>query len=174
MKPTILTRSGSYFDFTDPENSEICINDIAHALACICRFTGHTKEFYSVAQHSVLMSQIVPDEFALAALLHDAHEAYVGDVSSPLKQLIPDYKELEKKIESAVLSRFGLPASMPDVIKHYDMVMLKTELRDVMHCDDHHEILEGVPYALLKISPWHWSLAKVEFIHRFRQLQVKS
>ena len=136
MSPTILTASGRYFDLLAPERSQFDINEIAHALANLCRFTGHTSRFYSVAQHSVLTSYLVPEEHALAALLHDAAEAYLGDVASPLKHLLPEYAAIYARVESALLAHYGLPSELPPCVKRADLIMLATEKRDLMPWPD--------------------------------------
>ncbi|EIC2063184.1 5'-deoxynucleotidase, partial [Escherichia coli] len=88
----IKTFSGKHFYYDRINKDDIVINDIAVSLSNICRFAGHLSHFYSVAQHAVLCSQLVPQEFAFEALMHDATEAYCQDIPAPLKRLLPDYK----------------------------------------------------------------------------------
>ena len=145
MKSTILTHSGIEFDVCNPDPDLIEIEDIAHALSHICRFTGHTKHFYSVAQHSYLCATLVPPEHALEALLHDAAEAYIGDVSSPLKAQLPGYQAIEAKLEQAIRQRFGLPAQKTPWVKEADLQMLAAEKAHLMpQFDEPWDILNGV------------------------------
>lgn len=128
---TIQLASGNYFDYLDPDGSTVSIDDIAIALGKICRFNGHCQGFYSVAEHSVYVSQMVPRPDALAGLLHDAAEAFMGDIPSPLKWISPEFKELEKKIEKSILAKFGIER-MPPSVKVVDMIMLATEQSQIM------------------------------------------
>ncbi len=98
----IKTFSGKHFYYDKINKDDIVINDIAVSLSNMCRFAGHLSHFYSVAQHAVLCSQLVPQEFAFEALMHDATEAYCQDIPAPLKRLLPDYKRMEEKIDTVI------------------------------------------------------------------------
>lgn len=172
--PSIQSRSGRYINFVAPDPSLFCINDIAHALSHTCRFGGHTRDFYSVAQHSVLASYLVPENDQFAALMHDAAEAYVGDVPTPLKQLLPEYKVIEKRIETCLFERFGLYDGIPLSVKKADLIMLATEQRDLMP----HEIQESEQWACIRdiqparfrIRPQRPEDARKSFLERFERL----
>ena len=92
----IETYSGKQFYLDGTDTDSIVIEDIAHALANLCRYNGHTNRFYSVAEHSVLVSYAVPKEYALWGLMHDASEAYLSDIPRPFKAMIANYKTMEE------------------------------------------------------------------------------
>lgn len=129
----IETRSGIIFHFLDPKPEEIKIEDIAYALANQCRFNGHCSRFYSVAEHSVLVASLVEPKDRLAALLHDASEAYLSDIPSPIKQFLPDYAKMEDTVQSAINTKFlrnGEPYKYEvdwKAIKQADRQQLSTE-----------------------------------------------
>jgi hypothetical protein len=106
----IQSVSGKRVSVTEPEESMIDIGDIAHALSLLCRFNGHGTKFYSVAEHSVHVSYEIQSELALAGLLHDAAEAYLGDVPSPLKKYLNEFKVFEDKMERTIAASFGVRA----------------------------------------------------------------
>lgn len=163
------THNGIKFYPLDPRTEEIQIGDIAHALARVCRFGGHTREFYSVAQHCLLVSRIVSEEWALEGLLHDASEAYLGDMVRPLKLQMHDYYVAEQNLERVIAEKFGLLFPWSAEIKAADNTVLITEKRDLLEVD----------------VPWSWSVpplrdpivpmaiedAERAFLERFAKLQ---
>ncbi|HYD58941.1 MAG TPA: metal-dependent phosphohydrolase [Noviherbaspirillum sp.] len=168
----IQIRSGRYFDFVEPDTNQFSIYDIAASISKLCRFTGHCNEFYSVAQHSVMASYIVPPEFAYDALMHDAAEAFTGDVSKPLKNLLPDFKIIEKRVERVVFARFGVRNPLPDYVKYADLVMLATERRDLMPEDDEDwESTDGIPELPEIIVPVNDKQAYTMFMNRYYELR---
>ena len=168
--PTILTHTGHYFDFEEPHRSFISVVDIAHALSHLCRFTGHTRRFYSVAEHSVHVSHLVPPKDALAGLLHDAAEAYMGDVSRPLKSMLPQYKAIETRVEAAVLAHFGIPATLPPSVKEADRAMLAVEQRQAMGNADAWPGVDG-GHDRVTLAFWTPEQAKSAFLARCEVLQ---
>ncbi|CAR20947.1 conserved hypothetical protein; CPS-53 (KpLE1) prophage [Escherichia coli IAI39] len=141
----IKTFSGKHFYYDRINKDDIVINDIAVSLSNICRFAGHLSHFYSVAQHAVLCSKLVPEEFAFEALMHDATEAYCQDIPAPLKRLLPDYKQMEEKIDAVIREKYGLPPVMSTPVKYADLIMLATERRDLGLDDGSFwPVLEGI------------------------------
>ena len=169
----ITTGSGQHFYFCNSGPDIVYIEDIALALSNLCRFTGHLDEFYSVAQHSVLASYLVPAEFALEALLHDASEAYCNDIAAPLKALLPDYRGIEKWVEGLISQKFGLPETMSPEVKRADLIILATERRDLLIDDDSEwAILRGIqPTDEFTISPLNPRQARKLFMERWYELK---
>lgn len=169
-KSSISVTGGQFFDLLHPENSEYSIDVIASALSNLCRYTGHVTRFYSVAEHSVLVSKIVPPKLALAGLLHDASEAFVGDVSSPLKKLVPAYREIEDNIQADIARRFGLEYPFPEEIHKADKQLYWAERKMIAPAVDalwHKEFR-----ASRKVEPQGWTpvRSKREFLKRFHEL----
>lgn len=170
----LLTASGKHFDPIDPQPDMIDLVDIANGLSNECRFAGQCRFFYSVAQHSVLVSNTVPEEYAFEALLHDAAEAFIKDIPSPIKRLLPDYRALEAKVEAAIRTRFGLPASISPSVKHADLILLATERRDLMPQDgDSWPMLEGITPLDKRIRAVHSYAAKSLFMQRALEVLQK-
>jgi uncharacterized protein len=123
----IQTFTGGCFWPLDPRPDEVFVADIAHALSMKCRWGGHSKRFYSVAEHSVLISFHVPSHVALWGLLHDAAEAYSADIPSPLKQNLTGWQPMEDRIMEAVCVRFNLPMTEPAIVKSFDIAICADE-----------------------------------------------
>lgn len=128
----VSTYRGHRFYPLDPCIDDVDIEDIAHGLAYQCRFNGQTSSFYSVAQHSLLVASIVPECLRLPALLHDAAEAYLGDIVKPLKMLVPQFSVIEKQVAAIISQRFAVYECDHPQIKIADLVLLATEKRDLM------------------------------------------
>ena len=170
----IQTYTGKAFDLLNPDPRQVHIDDIAHALSNICRFNGHSIAHYSVAQHSVLLAdQLAADRASIYiqrwALLHDAAEAYCGDITRPLKSLLPGFAEIEGRIMDAICVRFGMDVNMPTIVKEYDDRILADEYREVMGEGD---VPWNLPYESLglTIDPWPCWKAKRAFLQKFIQL----
>lgn len=133
---SIRTSSGKYFNFIDTDVDMIDIEDIAHSLSMQCRFGGHLPRFYSIAQHSVLCSQIIEPKYALEALLHDASEAYLMDIPTPLKNLLPEYKVMEDRLMKTISEKYSFEYPLNKSVKEVDSKMLNIEFNGVMLGND--------------------------------------
>jgi len=130
MEVFVRTWSGSHINYADFRPEDVKIEDIAHALSMVCRFGGHIPRHYSVAEHSILVAHLVPDDLKLAALLHDATESYMGDMVAPLKRAMPDYISMEKDMTAIIAHRFDLGIAWKHIDIHIaDMKALYIEAR---------------------------------------------
>lgn len=175
----IVTFTGRVIEPLNPDPAEIDVLDIAHALSNQCRFTGHTSEFYSVAQHSVLVSQHCSPEDALWGLLHDASEAYLADIPRPVKKFTSwgtAYLKAERELMHKVALAFDLDmrgfatsaAGMPISVKLADDLLLRTEMRDLMP----EGVLDTMPGETLEGEIFGWSpdVAKIQFLERYAEI----
>lgn len=179
------TFTGVRFFPMSPSYRDVRIADIAHALAYQCRYNGHVKRFYSVAEHCVLLSDVVAPEHALWALLHDATEAYVGDMIRPLKVHMPAYCDVEDRVMGAIARRFFLTGArmqpgatfyeqlertweMPAEVKAADTRILADE-RAALFDDPHPIDVPGGPLGV-RIQAWSPEEAEAAYLARFDQL----
>ena len=169
--PYVSTFLGNRFYPLEPRIDHVAIEDIAHGLAYQCRFNGQTQEFYSVAQHSLIVATLVPADLRLAALLHDAAEAYLGDMVKPLKVLLPAFSAIEDEVSAIIATAFGLDFSDYGPIKRADLIALATEKRDLMpHSTERWAYLDDIrplPQRIVSMSPGQ---AKQEFLREFARL----
>ena len=172
--PLILLSSGNYFSYKDIKSNKYLIEDIAHGLSHVCRFAGHTERFYSVAEHCYHASYVIEDQqFALDALMHDASEAYLGDIPRPLKALLPEYVEIEKQVEAEIAKEFNLTYPMSEAVKLVDIRLLATEKQLVMNFlnnTDSWEYLDGVAELPLRLLCWSPKVSKEKFLDRYYEL----
>ena len=158
----------------DIKPEDLHIETIAHALSLICRFGGHVKEFYSVAEHCIRVSQIVLPEYKLAALLHDSSEAYLGDIIRPIKYSIRWFEDLDKKTQSTVMKRFGIDYNevVEKAVKDADNRLGFTEGRDLMYKVETWGKFTG--FLPDKIIPLSSGKAERIFLRLFRQYGGKD
>jgi hypothetical protein len=166
------TYSGGYLDYDQPTADQIDVVDIARALSQMCRFNGHTERFYSVAEHALLCESLVP---GLGTLHHDSHEAYLGDIPTPLKQHLIGWKGLTKRIDQAVADAFGFPVStMTEAdVKWADRMALRIEAYELKASGGLGEYWGNTEPPTWS-PPWPLGLtpdtAEAQFLARHRQL----
>lgn len=170
----VCTVSGRRFYPEDPRPGDFDIGDIAHALAHLCRFGGHSRTFYSVAQHSVLVSFFCDPVDARWGLLHDATEAYLVDLPTPVKRSrgMERYTEIELTAMTALAEQFGLPGTVPVSVKRADDAILTAEARDLMPAGSVKDWYLPVapPPDLTRIFPWSPPVARKHFLERYLAL----
>lgn len=167
----IQTFTGKAFWPLDPRPEDVDIRDIAHALSMQCRYGGHAKHFYSVAEHCVTLSNLVPPEHAFAALMHDAAEAYIVDLPRPIKDEVVGYRELDNALTAMILGVFGLPGELPDVVKEYDARILNDERAALMATEPMPWKPCGEPLGA-RIFGFSPMTAEDRFLRRFRELSA--
>jgi 5'-deoxynucleotidase YfbR-like HD superfamily hydrolase len=177
--PFIQTLSGRRINPLDAAPEDIDPGDIAGALANLCRFGGHSRGFYSVAQHSLIVCDLLDEQGAtadelMAALLHDAAEAYLGDLPHPLKhrsELGAAFRVAEKRLEAVINERFALPEAAAR-IKPLDKALLATERRIFSEVTWHWPELDGAEELAIEIEPWDAARALAEFSARYERIDA--
>ena len=178
MSAFIETFTGARLCPLAPDPETIWVEDIAHHLSNQCRFSGATSTHYSVAEHSVRVSWLLgewgEDEgVQFAGLMHDSPEYALVDLPTPLKEspeLAEAYATAERRLWRAICDRFKMPEKLPEIVKVADVVLLATEVRDLMPGRKEHWGKLVVKPMDQKIHPWHPGIAEWEFLHRFRDL----
>jgi len=178
MEYWIQTFTGKIFDYDKIELNEIDIIDIAHALSNTCRFNGHCSEFYSVAEHSVEVAMQLPPELRLAGLLHDATEAYMPDISKPLKgylNLFFNLEEFEDRISRHIYKQLGVPINdeIWKEIKLYDFALLREERNLLFRDKKLWEFPKDIPVVKATIEPLMAEDAEIRFLSLYDVLKNK-
>lgn len=179
LNNTIKVSAGHYVDLANPDPSTIEVKSIAAALSKVCRFGGHCPQFYSVAEHCIHTTALACSEgftgdALIAVFLHDAAEAYIGDMVKPLKVTMPQYGEAEQRIEAAIQAAFGVDFSKwMDVIKRFDRAMLKAE-KVTMWPEDTEKWagFSEIEDRVVKFQFWEPSQAEMQFLAMARTLQL--
>lgn len=120
----IETYSGRQIDLLSPDPEQFTLEDIFRALLNVPRFGGHTEHFYSVAMHSYNVAQLLPDHLKFQGIMHDATEAFIGDMPTPFKKLLPDYKKAETRLWEAIATKFEIDPVLDPLVKQADGVAL--------------------------------------------------
>lgn len=166
----IHTYTGKHFYALDPRPDQICLEDIAHALSNTCRFGG-MGNFYSVAQHCVIMSYLVSEENALWGLLHDSSEAYIGDMPKPFKRMMPEYQGIEAGIMKAVCEKFMLDPEEPHEVKSIDSRIVVSEAKLIFKdAPDWTNDNDPIDISDYLTSFWRPDHAKIRFLLRYDEL----
>jgi 5'-deoxynucleotidase YfbR-like HD superfamily hydrolase len=172
--------SGGRFWPEDPAPGDVTLDDIAHSLARINRFNGHTGICYSVAQHAVGVAAILPRRLQMFGLMHDAGECYLGDVITPVKRLLRHfYEPLEETVMRAVATRFGFLTQLHSdadrlLVKRADTVLLATEARDLTTAGFVNGVLDELPLPTHIEQCWDAEKAEGKFRQAFAIIQRNS
>lgn len=158
----IRTFTGKYVNVFEPTLDMFCIEDIAHALSHQCRFGGHLPQYYSVAEHSIMCSRL--SQYPLEALMHDAAEAYIIDLPSPIKNKLENYKEIEDNIMKVLSYKFKFIYPLPDNVKLIDKMMLENEWYNLM-------LQKKEAYTLVNFECLNPKAAKQIFLETYEKLQ---
>jgi len=171
----VQTYSGKKFYPLNPRIEDIDIIDIAHALSLICRYNGHCKELYTVAEHSIYVAESLDPHIAIYGLLHDAAEAYLPDVARPIKPLLKGFKEIENKVLSVIFDKFKLYqwGEVQDKIHKADLSILADEADQVMGSSTEDWYLPESPIGT-KIYFLSSKGAEMIFLLRFKQYMEES
>ena len=172
----IQTYTGKRFDLLNPDVDMICLNDIARPLSKLCRYTGHSDRFYSVAEHSIHVSNILSSDLALYGLLHDAAEAYIGDIAKPFKDILNlltggQVSHIEHKIHRVILEHFGIdPDYNNDAVKTADMFMLVSEHNKLLKPKLHWPLDSEYIDLSIPLYCWDSDIACDNFIDMFTNM----
>lgn len=165
------TFTGKAFYPLDVHEDDIDILDIAHSLALQCRYNGHVDKHYSVAEHCVLLSHIVAPEKALWALLHDAPEAYIGDMVRPLKKHMPDFMAADDRITAVIALKYGLDGTViPADVTAMDIQICLNERNALLGTPPMEWAIDGDPIPNVTIHAWDWQMAELQYLERFHEL----
>lgn len=159
-KAEILTYTGKWFNVFDPNRDNIDIEDIAHALSHQCRWSGHVKTFYSVAQHSLFVCNLLPEKYKLAGLLHDSSEAFLVDIPRPVKLHFSKYKAVEDNLMKIIAKKFKFDYPLHEIVKKADDDALMHEWDNYILCEKAEQD-SSIP---------NFSFVKAEFLKEFERL----